>query len=1011
MRFDTSEHCSHVQDGPYGFWFLNDDLNLTVINKQLDEFVRQGFAGVILHPRDGLTIPYLSQEWFTSLSAIIDGCVKRGLRPWFYDENPFPTGTAGGRLLEEHPELAGQTLFFSQKIIHPENGLFHVTIPDASRVLRVFALPVDAKGQWLGPYQDITQHAGKVGGNWFMQGERCQGFGPVICDREVHPFWMSWQTQFTWTVHWQTNTNQPHLILIVSRKPAYDQHHGTGVDWLNPRTIETFIEMTYKSTLQKIGQERFGKFIATFIDEPALPSPFPWSDGLSEEYRRRYQEDLTDLLPHLALNIDVKSRLTRYRYRSLLGELWEKHFIKPMAIWCKKHNLPVSGHVSPEEDPITQNLNAPNMMRLLSSFDWPGCDQIISPFGPAEPYKLLGPKLVSSVAHQRGKPRIMTEALGCTGNDLTIKMMKKILDWLMVTGSTDTVVLHGQYMSLDGFRKWEAPPSIFYQAPYWSCFKQLSGYIAKIGHWLRTTTPVRPIGVLYPVSVFQAYSPIETREASALSLHFGQLIYRLTSAALDYDLIADHDLSGAKVSDKDFRIGNAAYQCLVIPNIAILDDHTLETLDYLKKSDVIILSLTQEINSLLPESKMRCFFDSIDSIESIIAKLCQTWQTEISIPSHQPLYVNTRMNQNKLQRFLWNPNDTAITVNCSQPIILQAGESCILGLHDDETSYSNILSGNHRTDEIAFSPWTLTPHESNTLVLSQWNMNLPNGTSYAIKLPAKSGDLPWNLMGQTVNFWCEVIVDDIFEEPQLWFERSTFGGPFEITLNGILLPQPQNICKYDQHDRMIDLAGKLRSGVNRLEIQVGPIRPNEPAIVDMLKLTGWFKILRHGNSSTSNAADVRPEWFKALYIDDLNLPRIAPTQKIMTISSPQDWTKLGFPHYSGTMTYSSSFEIHNKNNCFLSLSDKQIDAVRVWVNDRSAGILAWSPFRIDITNYIKIGHNTIALEVSNTLINRIEGKPIPSGLTESIHLYNSNNVNKGKRHKFIVADIENFIKK
>ena len=80
---DPLLHNSQQNQGPVGFWFLNDKLDSIVIDQQLDQFVAQGFAGVIPHPRVGMTTPYLSRQWFEALKHIVDGCKQRGLLVWF----------------------------------------------------------------------------------------------------------------------------------------------------------------------------------------------------------------------------------------------------------------------------------------------------------------------------------------------------------------------------------------------------------------------------------------------------------------------------------------------------------------------------------------------------------------------------------------------------------------------------------------------------------------------------------------------------------------------------------------------------------------------------------------------------------------------------------------------------------------------------------------------------------------------------------------------------------------
>src|SRR6185437_2937847 len=98
--------------GPVAFWFINDEPCEETMLEQLDELAARGFSAVVIHPRDGMSVPYLSQRWFDLQAFVIDAAAQRGLGLWFYDENPFPSGSAGGMLLNAHPELTGHTLEF-----------------------------------------------------------------------------------------------------------------------------------------------------------------------------------------------------------------------------------------------------------------------------------------------------------------------------------------------------------------------------------------------------------------------------------------------------------------------------------------------------------------------------------------------------------------------------------------------------------------------------------------------------------------------------------------------------------------------------------------------------------------------------------------------------------------------------------------------------------------------------------------------------------------------------------
>ena len=62
------------------------------------------------------------------------------------------------------------------------------------------------------------------------------------------------------------------------------------------------------------------------------------------------------------------------------------------------------------------------------------------------------------------------------------------------------------------------------------------------------------------------------------------------------------------------------------------------------------------------------------------------------------------------------------------------------------------------------------------------------------------------------------------------------------------------------------------------------------------------------------------------------------------------------------------------------------DMVEFIVNDTSAGVRPWPPYRCEIRQLLHPGQNTIALKVTNSMQNFLEGKLKPSGLLGNVYL-------------------------
>ena len=78
------------------FYSLNDLLDSAELDRQVEEFARGGYGGVYLHSRTGLLTEYLGSDWWKVMDAGLKACQRTGTYAWFYDEDKWPSGFAGG---------------------------------------------------------------------------------------------------------------------------------------------------------------------------------------------------------------------------------------------------------------------------------------------------------------------------------------------------------------------------------------------------------------------------------------------------------------------------------------------------------------------------------------------------------------------------------------------------------------------------------------------------------------------------------------------------------------------------------------------------------------------------------------------------------------------------------------------------------------------------------------------------------------------------------------------------
>ncbi|MDR1879481.1 MAG: hypothetical protein LBQ78_00935 [Tannerellaceae bacterium] len=89
-------------------WVWNGKVTEAELERMLVELKAAGFGGLFVHPRPGLITEYLSDEWFERYAYTVKRGKELGLEVWIYDENSYPSGFAGGHVPQEMPESYNQ---------------------------------------------------------------------------------------------------------------------------------------------------------------------------------------------------------------------------------------------------------------------------------------------------------------------------------------------------------------------------------------------------------------------------------------------------------------------------------------------------------------------------------------------------------------------------------------------------------------------------------------------------------------------------------------------------------------------------------------------------------------------------------------------------------------------------------------------------------------------------------------------------------------------------------------
>ena len=248
-------------------WVWNDMLTEEQIRSTMRDLASQKVMQVFVHPRPGLMTPYLSKDWFRLWKVALDEAEKLDMNVWIYDENSYPSGFAGGFVPEAMPESRGKGIHFTEAKQAPKL---------TKDILAVYSLTDKA-------FENVTDKL-KSG---------------------------------------QALPEAKYLVASIRLAPTGGWFGGKYyVDLIKPGVTEKFIEITMEAYRRELG-EHFGKRLpGWFTDEPHLTPAggLHWSDGLQQDFRKRWGYNLLDHLPSLSRPIGNWKRIRHDYYQLQIME-------------------------------------------------------------------------------------------------------------------------------------------------------------------------------------------------------------------------------------------------------------------------------------------------------------------------------------------------------------------------------------------------------------------------------------------------------------------------------------------------------------------------------------------------------------------------------------------------------------------------------------------------------------------------------------------------------------------
>jgi hypothetical protein len=183
------------------------------------------------------------------------------------------------------------------------------------------------------------------------------------------------------------------------------------------------------------------------------------------------------------------------------------------------------------------------------------------------------------------------------------------------------------------------------------------------------------------------------------------------------------------------------------------------------------------------------------------------------------------------------------------------------------------------------------------------------------------------------------------------------GSDYKLYINGNHVKEKGNRSKIDAEIKSISVNKYVTIGENFIAVKL-TVNKRTDGILDLLRLVGDFSLIKKDG-------------------------KYVISQPVDTMKTG-DWTKQGYPYFSGTGVYETTIDIpeeYTGGKLFLEANCGE-DVLSVIVNNNKESVLPWHPYHLDITEKVQPGKNQIVLKVTNTLINMIEAVEKKSGILE-----------------------------
>ncbi|HJR96586.1 MAG TPA: glycosyl hydrolase [Actinomycetota bacterium] len=1015
------------------FWFLNGELDPDEMRFQLGELRDKQMQGVILHGRYGLEMPYVGETYLERIALAAEEGTSRGLTTWIYDEMNWPSGTADKRVLRARPDLA-------QRYIE--------------------CVTFTIQGPW---FMCLTGEDSR-----YLDFERSTPVAAFAIGQEGEVIDLTSNLSFGRVVPWEVPPGTWRLCYIVEKRADY------YIDALDPESTEEFIAQGYEPYARSIDPIS-SRITGFYSDEPAmfyfmsaqdLPV-VPWTKHMFRRFRERNGYDLRPRLPDLFFDVRSDSAEVRHDFYTTLTAFYSDAYYRQLHAWCREHGVRFVAHLLYEEWLRGMVRVEGNLFSHYRHMDVVGVDHLYPVIGTrAAPEQHVALKVASSAAHHFGADQVICESFGGIFMDATMQRMKWIADWEYVLG-VNVLNPHGFHYTLEGARKRDWPPSMFYQYPWWRHYDRFSAYMSRLSETLTGGSHVAKVAVLWPINaMFAEYRPQERTEGSeVIEGGLNAITDTLLRLHHDFDYLDEDVLAESRIERGRVHVADEAYELVIVPPMSHVRETTLDALEGLLEDGGKVVSVLgapsrslgrdglrdveKRVDTMLArEGAIRIDGDALDLIrtaregdrrfiDALRSAMDRSIVADLRIDDEELFALHRRKDDRDLffvinptfeerrarvsirgevPPELWDPSTGEI--RSAGPVLVEHGTTSFdlvlpavgstflvsgvgaspsivgsnvmiervdgdraVALGSEGDGWIDVRRNGHvaRTVVEATPPpdpielegrWRFEREGPNALVIASWRAmeEPPEGADPSVIaapdaddgnwMPMRPGAWAFQLPAEPdreapfpVWFRIPFDVDDVPSRLEVVIDGFA-GSDHRLFVNGRPVEATPVRASFDAQMRSVEVTPLVAPGRNVLAVRLVIDEPTG-GLLDAVKLMGEFSL------------------------DGDRI--VAPREQL----DPAPWTEHGAPFFSGTGTYRARVDVPSTfsgRRVFIEVPMVD-DVLEVHVDGRSAGVRLWDPYVVEVTELATPGEHEVAISVTNTLANLLNGVPRHSGIS------------------------------